>query len=64
MKVKHEQPARGKNNSSFDISGYGDKTTYDSTASSDKMEYANETSQLQIEATPSNPIKAANFYME
>jgi len=64
MKVKHEQPARGKNNSSFDISGYGDKTANDSTASSDKMEYANETSQLQIEATPSNPIKAANFYME
>ena len=59
MKVKQ---ARVKNNASFDISGYGDKTAYDSTASSDKMEYANETSQ--IEATPSNAIKAANFYTE
>ena len=63
MHKKHDQPAKGKNNASFDNFGC-DKTAYDNTSSNDKTEYVTERSQ--IEATPSSTIRMepANFYME
>ena len=63
MHKKHDQPAKSKNNTSFDNIGC-DKTAYDNTANNDKTGYDNETSQ--IGATPRNAIEAepANFYME
>ena len=63
MHKKHDQPAKSKNNTSFDNIGC-DKTAYDNTANNDKTGYDNESSQ--IEATPRNAIEAepANFYME
>ena len=73
MHKKHDQPAKSKNNASFDSIGYNktaydktvyDNTAYDNTANNDKTGYDNETSQ--IGAIPSNAMEAepANFYME